>query len=144
MSRTAIIFLIGLTSLRYTAAAPLLATGLQVCHYHAQDEINVNTHIETPTSRFPWNAGSLCMFDCKTIIRSSSRTDHHANAFADCLAGHEPPIRKLSVSPCWELHCSSGSVLEGRQVGLVEQRLRRTLGHLTVVRDIIVAATEDI
>ena len=129
--------LIRLPSLRYTAAAPSLTTGL--CHYHAQDKINM--HIETPASCLPWNAGSLCMFDCRTTIRSS-RTDHHANAFADCLAGHEPPIRKLSVSPCWELHCSSGSVSEEWQEALVEQRLRRTLGHL--VEDIIVAATEDI
>ena len=80
------------------------------------------------------------MFDCKTIIRSS-RTDHHTNAFPDCLAGHEPPIRKLSVSPCWELHCSSPSVLEEWQAALVEQRLRRALGDHSV-GDIVVAATE--
>ena len=48
------------------------------------------------------------------------------------------PIRKLEVTPCWKYCHSERSVLEGWQVALVEQRLRRALGHL--VGDVIVAA----
>ncbi|KAM5543949.1 hypothetical protein V8D89_002566 [Ganoderma adspersum] len=56
-------------------------------------------------------------------------------------AGHCEPIRKLSVSPYWELHqSSSGGVLEGWQAALVEQRLRHVLGHW--VGDVVVVAAE--
>ena len=43
--------------------------------------------------------------------------------------GHCARIRKLSVSLHWDCRCES-IVLEGWQVALVEQHLRRALGHL--------------